>query len=694
MTPARHALLVGVSYSRWMLENRDRCPGYQRLESCAADVDLMRAALTENFGFTEDGVRVLIDRDATQAAILDALDDVAGRATGGDIVFFYFAGHGSGMRDPRDPARKLATVAPFDTGRRPAPNRDVPNLVFDRWVRRLNEKTPNVTLIFDCCHSAELGRDPFSRPARGALHDPRPLAELYAGGELPDFLAGACERPPEPMLRSGWLPAGRRAVVVGACRAGELSWEIRRERGLDTFHYGPLTYHLAQAFTALGPGATWRDVLERVAPRVLAEQTSPKRRQHPQIEGDIDRVVYGLEQARAAAYLPVVKVDGDSTSGGQGVELWGGAAHDVRSGSLWSIRPHGARSREAASEVARVKVDAVRPATCRGTLEGTPAMPLEAGQRAFLLEYNLEQPGLTVAIEAGDRGQEIAARIRQSELLAVASDPQSAGVLVRCLEPRPDAGPDDPCPFLGAVAERTWALVGPEGDLQAKPRPDAPGATGRLVADLEKLARCSGLRTLGEPADPESPLFGKVGFRILDRHGAELAAGDAGEPVIAEGESADFEIANRHDAEVWVSLVELASDNSITVLAPNRAHPGFRRGGYRLHPGQTLRVGRDYWGVEAGLEQVLPEGFPWAAERAGDVAIACLKLLVTTAPADFEFLEQERTRIVPTHPLRKLALLYHSGTGTRRVILAADDLDKDQAWTVITRELGVRRASG
>ncbi len=670
MTPARHALLVGVSHSPWILKNPVPKSQYQRLESCTKDVDLMRAALVENFDFAGDNIQVLIDGQATQAAILEAMDEIARRTGDGDVVFFYFAGHGSGMRDPRDPTRKLATIAPFDTGRAPAANRDIPNLVFDRWVQRLNDKTPNVTLIFDCCHSAELGRDPFSRPVRGVEHDPRPITELFGDAQVPAFFsATGTEKPepaPQPMMRSGWLPLGRRAVVVGACRSDELSWEIRRESGLDTFHYGPLTYHLAQAFTALGPGATWRDVLERVAPRVVAEQNSPQRRQHPQIEGDIDHVVYGLGQARAASYLPVVAVDSDGPSGGgqaqhspgggqaQHVELWGGTAHGVQSGSLWSIRPHGARSRHAAEEVARVRIDEVRPATSRGSLQGPAAISLEAGQRAFLLEYNLREPGLKVAIEAGDRHQEVTTRIRESELLAVAGETTggrgsaTADVLVRCLEPRTDAGPDDPCPFLGAVNRHTWAVVGPEGDLQAKLRPDgdspfAPrpgdGAVECLVKDLEKLARCSGLKTLGDPADPESPLFGKVSFRILDRHGKELTADDASR-VIAEGESADSEIANRHDAEVWVSLVELASDNAITVLAPNRGHPGFRRGGYRLEPGKTLRVGRDYWGAEAGLEQVLPEGFPWAAEHENDVGFACLKLLVTTAPADFEFLEQ------------------------------------------------------
>ncbi len=169
---------------------------------------------------------------------------------------------------------------------------------------------------------------------------------------------------------------------------------------------------------------------------------------------------------------------------------------------------------------------------------------------------------------------------------------------------------------------------------------------------------------------------------------------ELGVVVAAAGETIDFEIENRHHAEVWVSLVELAADHSITVMMPRRGHQSFRRGGYRLGPGEVTRVGRDYYAAEGGLEQVLPEGFPWAAGSAPgseDVAVADLKLLVTTVPADFEFVEQEKARVVASHPLRKLALLYHSGAGTRRVILPAEDVAADQDWTALSRALGVRR---
>ena len=78
---AQHALLVGVSYSPWILKHRKPDSEYQQLLSVADDIKLMRSVL-EILGFdSADGIRVLSDQDATQEAILEALDDLADRGT-------------------------------------------------------------------------------------------------------------------------------------------------------------------------------------------------------------------------------------------------------------------------------------------------------------------------------------------------------------------------------------------------------------------------------------------------------------------------------------------------------------------------------------------------------------------------------------------------------------------------------------
>lgn len=89
-------------------------------------------------------------------------------------------------------------------------------------------------------------------------------------------------------------------------------------------------------------------------PQASAERPA----QHPRVEGEIDQLVFDAwdretrsrrdptagERAptrptpavRPQPYLPLVSVDGE------GVELWGGAAHGVTPGSLWTVRPLGA----------------------------------------------------------------------------------------------------------------------------------------------------------------------------------------------------------------------------------------------------------------------------------------------------------------------------------------------------------------
>jgi len=339
-------------------------------------------------------------------------------------------------------------------------------------------------------------------------------------------------------------------------------------------------------------------------------------------------------------------------------------------------------------------LERVRAATSWGRVAAGAADGLRAGQRAFLLEHEAARPGLAVALEAPtDKRRELADKLGASELLTVVDDPAAADVLVRALEPRHSAGPGDPCCYLGPLTVWTWAVVGRDGRLEAQPRPARDTGTEGVLEDLVRLARFRGIRRLGNP-DAESRLRGRVDLRIVDPCG-EVAKSDPelGMVVVREGDAVDFEIENRHDREVWVSLVELDSDRSITVLMPRRGHPTFRRGGDQLRPEEVLRVGRDYYAAAGGLGQALPEGFPWPADNGAEqeVGVACLKLLVTLVPADFELLEQPGTRGEPTHPLEGLVRLYQAGSGRRTVVLPAEAVARDEDWTVVTKELGIRR---
>ncbi len=692
MPAARHALLIGI-------DRYPQIPGHD-LKGCVNDMELMRSLLADNFGFPAASIRTLRDEEATQEGIRGALAELAGKVGEEDVVVLFYAGHGSRMADPRQQGRMIESMVTHDSGRGDKPNLDIIDEEIDRWVQGVNAKTSFVTLIFDCCHSGSVTRDPFGEQTREVPEDLRSPAEMFGGGPLPEvFAATRALGEAEEKSKSGW-PGRRSAVVIAACQAEEYANEHKEisERKSVVCH-GALTYFLGQALLRMQSGATWRDVFEQIAPALTAQY----RRQHPLLEGKMDELLFGTEEIRPASYLQVLSV-GKGT-----VELGGGAAHGVRPGALWTVRSSGARHRDAGDEVAAVEIQTVRAATSTArVVEARQPDQLAAGLRAFLREQKLPEPGLQVAIQAAEEPRaRLAAALAGAPLLKIVEEEKEADVLIRCLEPRQTAGPGDLCPGLGPLKERTWAAVGSDGRLAVHLRQDRPEEMQGLLDDLTGVGRYRQLLELDNP-DLASPLRGRVLLRVKrwnpERKDFADAVPEAGALVFREGEKAEFEIVNNHDAAVWVTLVEFGCDNKIALLMPMPGHSTYSRGGLRLEPGETVRLAQDYLRQDTqfgdamleGLSLHLPAGFPWAAtlgegaER-GDVT---LKLLVTPVSADFELLEQEATRAagaVDGNPLEQLALLYAAGEGKRSFRPAPRERASDMDWAVVNLAVGVSR---
>ncbi len=685
----RHCLLIGIN----------EYPHVQgaTLSGCTNDVALIGSLLIDRFDFpeNEENCTVLLNGEATRAAILAAFDRIAGRIEQDDVVVCFYAGHGSRIADPRRPEHFIESIVPHDSGRGDTPNRDIYDVEIDRWVRRLNAKTPYVTLIFDCCHSGSVTRDAFGEAARRIPADRRPPAEMFERGMVPEVLG---HRPSRSAMRetdaSGEVAGRRRAVTVAGCRADELANEhLAREHG-DTFRHGALSYFLGRALWKISSGTTWRDVFERLAPAI----TTRYRRQHPQLEGKLDELVFGTEQIRPASYLKVALAEDG------GVEIRGGGAHGVTPGSLWSIRDAEAHSLDDSAEVTEVRVESVGPITSRvRPVEGTAPETIRAGQRAFLRYQQLPPPGLRLAVSAPAEKARESARVAElaagSRLLQIAGDGESADVLVHYLAPREtvlrDGEPVVPCPGLGTLEHWTWAAVGRDGRLAVRQRAE-PADLQALVGDLNRLARFERLLELGNP-DPASRLRGRVHLRV--RPAGEPSNG-TGTVTLPEGERVEVEVENGHDQPVWVSVVQFGADGAIELLMPNPDHATYRfgQGGLRLEPGEIVRAS-EYYGedkgfaprVEGGLPLYLPEGFPWAAEpgETAEAGFLHLKLLATLRDTDFAFLQQEAVRLDPTHPLQQLMLTYHSGGERRGSAPEQAAVPPEMDWTTVTVAIGI-----
>jgi metacaspase-1 len=85
------AVLVGVDdYERSDIPS---------LRGCVNDVALVRWLLKTYFLVPNENIRVVVNERATKEAILHRLEDMIRRARAGDLLVFYFSGHGSQIRD-------------------------------------------------------------------------------------------------------------------------------------------------------------------------------------------------------------------------------------------------------------------------------------------------------------------------------------------------------------------------------------------------------------------------------------------------------------------------------------------------------------------------------------------------------------------------------------------------------------------
>lgn len=664
-TRGRWALLIGIN----------QYPDFGsavELEGCVNDVEIMRDALINRFEFPKDKVAVLTDAQATRHAILSAMEGLVRNAAQGDEVVFYYSGHGSQQRDgpEKDEADgKDETFVPYDSGRHPQENRDISDDEIYLWLLRLTAATPFVTLIFDCCHSGTILRDGFGGKTRGAPEEHRPPSELAARIPPESFglLAGG-----EDSLTS-LQRLGDQYVAISACGSGETATEIIGEKGRS---HGALTYHLVRALRDPGfTGATWREVFERVAPQVTADSG----RQHPEVAGARDRMVFGVESILPMTYVPIVSRRGNQ------VVLGAGEACGLTVGSEWKIYVPTTRSeKEGSKSVGIVKISAVKATSSEAQIEqeekenimGPGARAVESARslKAMSLAVEVVAPhGHPAALKLGEQ-------LERSKFLRQVRAGEQAEARVYLLEPRQVAAPTDPAPMLGRLSEETWAPVGWDGQLLAPAFPlEDPTALESLTLNLENVARLRGVMKIDNTG---SPLEKQIDFFIYRWENGRLIAPTEevrGVPVFHEGDRLVLEIRNRSQLRLYVYLLDVGLTGKVLpIFPPDRgSHEALERG-HAVFPG--MRQGED-------LVLFVSEAFHHlhkAAEGRPSEGLETLKLFVTKDTANFEVLFQADMRSPPRTTWTLNDILYttvHGGTNFDRTT---------GEWAMIQRTFRVR----
>lgn len=308
----RRAVLIGINdYTATGLTARPRPPAPPQrdrpnLAGAVNDVQAMKEMLTLLYDFEERDILTLTDQKATRGAILNAIEQhLAKPATRGDVLLFYFAGHGSQVRNSQsDESDQLdESLVPADSR---LGIRDIRDKELRPLFNRILDRGARLTVILDNCHSGSgaRGLGTGARP-RGIKADLRDVADR---------------------TRTGPRPEDRGALVLSATLDTDAAWETRDEQGKM---HGAFSWAWIRAMRDAMAGESAAETFARAEARLRAERPY----QQPVLAGSAEATLspfLGIRKDRRAdrTVIAVEKVHPDGT-----VVLQGGWANGLAVGS-------------------------------------------------------------------------------------------------------------------------------------------------------------------------------------------------------------------------------------------------------------------------------------------------------------------------------------------------------------------------
>ncbi|HEX3479009.1 MAG TPA: caspase family protein [Kofleriaceae bacterium] len=299
------------------------------------DVQRM-AAMLDARGFVVD---LRVGADATRAGMVAGYDQLIAASGPDDAAVVYYCGHGYYAVVP-DEERSWQSIVPTDLRDGSTTDwRGITAWELSIKQAQLTARTRNVTVILDCCHSAQLSR---SDGVVGAL--PRALPHpVHTGFEhhLAALRAtyGAAFDAVDPV-------GDPHAVRIVACGQSESAFEYPDAEGQ---YHGVFTDVLVDVLTRVGAApVSWGAIVSAIRAQVLRRFP----RQRPDIEGPVRREPFSLAEHDDVVGVAVA-VAGEQFRLAVG-QLTGAAVGDV-----YAVLPDGAPAHDDAGALARLEVTEV-----------------------------------------------------------------------------------------------------------------------------------------------------------------------------------------------------------------------------------------------------------------------------------------------------------------------------------------------
>jgi hypothetical protein len=436
-------------------------------------------------------------------------------------------------------------------------------------------------------------------------------------------------------------PDDARYALISGSRAEELSHEI----SIDGQAYGAMTWHLTQQIRRAGGNATYRDVMDLVKTRVSEKYPS----QHPQLEGrGQDQFVFSDRSQVPAPYVEITKISGTR------VTLAAGQVHGVTKGSVYEVYAPGTKSFDSGVEpLARIKIAVVDITTAvADVVQGRVA---RIKSRAVEREHFWSNVAVGVHLMELDKSaelQKIKRALAEFKHIKLLDTPRDYDLLIR---------------------EKAGYIVMEGGD----PTPVSPpvsvseaNATSHVVEQIKHWATWFNVLQINNTQpELEVEFHLKVAQRAIERDPKKRDVSI----TLPEGERFTIEVTNNSDRKLYIAVLDLSNDGSVSVIYPTGTQQ----------------------------EHVAPNGGKWRKRletyvpKERDSVRDVLKLIATTQYADFSFFHQSAVRggkrLETTRgggardPLEEL--LASAAIGTTRGVKEVEIDD----WVTIDRVLEVRR---
>lgn len=326
--PPLYALIIGI----------DNYAHHHKLHGAVNDAEAFEAYLTNDLLVPESNISTLHNEEATRLEIIAALQGLGinREIHYGDPIVIYYSGHGSEIEPPPERAENgvlIQCIIPQDAGTRLGEVCPIPDFTIGCLLDNLaRAKGDNITVIFDCCHSASGSREEFEGARFIEKERLCPLSENM-DCDIIDPVSSSRELD----VRAGFAGQAMNShVLVAACSHTEKAYEW----GLGAEKRGYFTRALLELLRRVSiDNLTYKGLMHRFP------TLDTPRPQNPVCEGgNIDRIIFNAKVPGADGSFILItplkrsdvkSIGNDSKT--QKYYLQAGLAHGITPGNVFSV---------------------------------------------------------------------------------------------------------------------------------------------------------------------------------------------------------------------------------------------------------------------------------------------------------------------------------------------------------------------